>query len=223
VSSHLLLRTQPLSQQVADAIRQMILIGTLTPGEELRLDDLAESLEVSTMPVREAMLRLSHDGLVEAHPNRSFRVARFSRDDVADILRTHAFLAGERTARAAVRAQPSLDVELRAIADRWDAAEGSALNELNQQFHRRINTAAQAQTLVLLLRTATRFIPQHFCSMIPEWREVARRGHADLATAIGSRDAAAAQATAREHVMDVGHLLMAHFSDRGYWLTPRPV
>jgi len=201
----------------------MILTGTLAPGGELRLDDLAESLEVSTMPVREAMLRLSHDGLVEAHPNRSFRVARFSRDDVDDILRTHAFLAGELAARAAVRAQPPLDLELKAIEDRWDAAEESALDELNRRFHRRINGAAQAQTLVLVLRTATRFIPQHFYPIIPEWREVARRGHADLATAIGSRDAEAAQAAAREHVMDVGNLLLAHFSDRGYWLTPRPV
>jgi DNA-binding GntR family transcriptional regulator len=222
VSSHLPLRNQPLSQQVADAIRRMILIGTLTPGEELRLDDLAESLEVSTMPVREAMLRLSHDGLVEAHPNRSFRVARFNRDNVDDIHRTHAFLAGELAARAAVRAQPSLAVELQAIEDRWGAAEESALDELNRRFHGRINGAAQAHTLLLLLRTATRFIPQEFYPMIPEWREVARRGHADVVRAIVSRDDAAARAAAREHVMDVGHLLMAHFSDRGYWLAPRP-
>lgn len=213
-------RSQPLSAQVAEAIRHMILVGQLAPGEVVTQDRLAELLSVSTMPVREALLRLSHEGFVEARPNRSFQVARTSREDIEDVYRTHAFLAGELTARAAGRGDAELIAELHAIDEAWPDADTDSLGRLNWQFHRAINHAAASPKLLLFLRNSIRFIPEHFYVLLPEWRDLSARGHRDIAKAIAGHDDQRARAAAEGHVRDAGRLLIAHFDDTGYWSVP---
>jgi DNA-binding GntR family transcriptional regulator len=210
-----------LSQQVAEAIRHMILVGRLAPGEVVTQDRLAELLSVSTMPVREALLRLSHEGFVEARPNRSFQVAHTSREDIEDVYRTHAFLAGELTARAARRGTPSLINDLQAIQKEWIAADTESLERLNWRFHRAINRAASSPKLLLFLRNTIRFIPEHFYVLLPEWRDLSSRGHCGIAKAITLHDPERARVVAERHVRDAGRLLVAHFDDTGYWSVPR--
>jgi DNA-binding GntR family transcriptional regulator len=211
----------PLSQQVADAIRSMILIGQLAPGEEVTQDQLADLVGVSTMPVREALLRLSHEGLVDAHHNRSFRVTRISKQDVEDVYRTHAFLAGELTARAAARGGDDLVAELDAIQTRWPTADSAGLEELNWSFHRAINKAAQSPKILLFLRNTIRFIPDHFYSLLPEWRAISDRGHRQLVRAIARQDPERARTAAERHVREAGQLLIEHFTESGHWSVPR--
>ena len=59
--------------------------GDLLPGNRLQDVLLAAELGVSRTPVREALLRLERDGLVESDPNRGFFVAPLSRKEVAEI------------------------------------------------------------------------------------------------------------------------------------------
>lgn len=215
-----IVRSQPLSQQVTEAIRHMILTGKLAPNETVTQERLADLLSVSTMPVREALLRLSHEGFVEARRNRSFQIARTSREDVEDVYKTHAFLAGELTARASFRGGPELAKELREIDRQWSGAEMAQLESLNWQFHRAINLAAASPRLLLFLRNTIRFIPDQFYALLPEWREISERGHKDIVTAISARDEEFARRAASEHVRDAGQLLISHFADTGFWAPP---
>lgn len=64
-----------LREDVYDTLRDAIIEGRLTPGERLRDADIAEVLEVSRMPVREALRRLADDGLVIAEASRWTKVA----------------------------------------------------------------------------------------------------------------------------------------------------
>ncbi|WP_170222851.1 GntR family transcriptional regulator [Nonomuraea turkmeniaca] len=66
-------------------IRTEILSGRLPAGSPLRLAALARGLSVSMSVVREALTRLSEQGLVNASPNQGFRVASLSREDLADL------------------------------------------------------------------------------------------------------------------------------------------
>lgn len=89
---------QPLAQQVADRIRDMIVLDELGPGERLRERQLATSLGVSRTPMREAFKLLAAEGLIDLLPNRGAVVAGFSTDEVEERLQVLAMLeklAGE--------------------------------------------------------------------------------------------------------------------------------
>src|ERR1700737_3075960 len=108
-----------MADQVSEALRDMILTGQLKPGERITHEELATRLGVSTMPVREALLRLSYEGFIGARPNRSFRVARMTAKDLEDIYWMHSRIAGELTARACEHADHRLIDELRNVHAQW--------------------------------------------------------------------------------------------------------
>ncbi|MGW1159174.1 GntR family transcriptional regulator [Streptomyces sp. NPDC002519] len=70
-----------LRQQVAGALRDEVLAGRLQPGQEFTVKEIAEQYGVSATPVREALVDLSAQGLLEAVQHRGFEVRAFSLDD----------------------------------------------------------------------------------------------------------------------------------------------
>ncbi|MGZ5737709.1 MAG: GntR family transcriptional regulator [Burkholderiales bacterium] len=68
-----------------DSLKQLILDGTLAPGEPLIERTLAERLSVSRTPVREAIFRLEREGLIEAVDGKGAFVASYSIDDLIEI------------------------------------------------------------------------------------------------------------------------------------------
>ncbi len=79
------LRRRSLRDTVASRIRSSIVSGDLAPGEEFSAPTLGQQFGVSATPVREAMLDLVREGLVEVLPNRGFRVTEVSDKVLADI------------------------------------------------------------------------------------------------------------------------------------------
>lgn len=79
------IREQPLSIKAADAIRDGIITGVFTPGQKITEDEVATSLGLSKIVVREAFARLQDEGLLMKNVNRSTTVAVFSKDDVNEI------------------------------------------------------------------------------------------------------------------------------------------
>ncbi|MEU9416235.1 GntR family transcriptional regulator [Streptomyces sp. NPDC048272] len=70
-----------LRRQIADALRDEVLAGRLPPGTEFTVKQIAEQYEVSATPVREALVDLSAQGLLESVQHRGFRVRTYSVDD----------------------------------------------------------------------------------------------------------------------------------------------
>ncbi|MEU8521933.1 GntR family transcriptional regulator [Streptomyces sp. NBC_01216] len=70
-----------LRQQIADALRDEVLAGRLQPGREFTVKQIAEQYGVSATPVREALVDLSAQGLLDSDQHRGFRVHQFSVDD----------------------------------------------------------------------------------------------------------------------------------------------
>ncbi|MFE9771383.1 GntR family transcriptional regulator [Streptomyces sp. NPDC005931] len=70
-----------LRQQIADALRDEVLAGRLQPGQEFTVKEIAEQYGVSATPVREALVDLSAQGLLDADQHRGFRVHEYSVED----------------------------------------------------------------------------------------------------------------------------------------------
>ena len=75
----------PLSEQAFAQLRHAVLAGAYEPGAKLKIDELQGSFGFSSSPLREALNRLSQEGLVKADDRKGFRVALISREDLADI------------------------------------------------------------------------------------------------------------------------------------------
>ncbi|KIF69163.1 GntR family transcriptional regulator [Streptomyces sp. AcH 505] len=70
-----------LRQQIADALRDEVLAGRLLPGQEFTVKHIAEQYGVSATPVREALVDLSAQGLLDSDQHRGFSVHQFSVED----------------------------------------------------------------------------------------------------------------------------------------------
>lgn len=75
----------PLTEQAFRRLRHDVLIGTYSAGAKLKLDELQQHYGVSSSPLREALSRLTQEGLVRSDERRGFRVADLSLNDLADI------------------------------------------------------------------------------------------------------------------------------------------
>jgi DNA-binding GntR family transcriptional regulator len=103
------------SEFAYEQITRWILDRKLLPGERLVERDLARRLELSKTPVREALLRLRQDGLVNGNFNSGVYVTRITPEDALNILDIREALEGIAARRAAQNAKPENLAELRSI------------------------------------------------------------------------------------------------------------
>jgi DNA-binding GntR family transcriptional regulator len=218
------LHRRSLADQVADSLRSLILSGRLAPDTPVTQAEVARLLGVSTMPVREALLRLTAEGFLKGAPNRSFTVRRLTEDDIRDIYWTHSVLIGELTRRACIRDEGLLHEQLSecetAFAQARRRRDSEGMNAANLRFHQTINKTAHAPRLVMFLESAIRYIPMEFYALIPKWPEESLRGHAEILQAVRCRDPDAAGRAAESHVRIAGELLISSFWTNHAWATP---
>ncbi|MFF3642734.1 GntR family transcriptional regulator [Streptomyces sp. NPDC002564] len=82
-----------LRQQIADALRDEVLAGRLEPGQEFTVKEIAEQYGVSATPVREALVNLTAQGLLDADQHRGFRVHEHTLADYRGMLEARALVA----------------------------------------------------------------------------------------------------------------------------------
>jgi DNA-binding GntR family transcriptional regulator len=204
-----------LSDEVASYVRALIMSGHVQSGDFIRLERIAEELELSATPVREGLLSLKGEGFVQLKPRRGFVVAPLSASDVRDLFTAQALLAGELVARATARMGAAdlhgLNDVHKALRQAAAAGDGERVESLNHGFHRRINLAADAPRLAWMLSISTKFAPRRFFATIPGWSKVSAQDHAAIIQAITERDADAARAAMKRHMENAGELLAANF------------
>lgn len=97
-----------------DAIKRAIVNLEFRPGDPLVETDIAAQLAVSKTPVREALIRLEREGLVESGPNRGRAVVRLSARDVQEVFEIRGLLVSHLASRLATTAREALFDELEA-------------------------------------------------------------------------------------------------------------
>lgn len=158
MSSAVQRRRPPTAQQfVLDELRRAITSGELKPGAPIRQEALAERLDVSRVPLREALKILEGEGLVVHHAHRGYFVTQLSLADLSEIYRIRELLEAEAVRAAAARMSPDLLAALEEAhgeVERTGAAgDVAAMAAANRRFHFLLIDASQMPRLVRLIGT----------------------------------------------------------------------
>ena len=190
---------------VHQALREAILSGILVAPAWLREDELATAMQVSRTPIREALRRLSDEGLTQHVANRGTIVAPVTIDEVLAVYAVRESLEGLAAKSAALRRPPGLVDELRSIHARMaETLDGDpkVMAELSFDFHAAIREAAENPYLSRFLahceQVVRRFGRTTFAR--PGRPETALAEHFGLLEAIASGDGDLAEQRATEHM-----------------------
>jgi DNA-binding GntR family transcriptional regulator len=151
---------ETLQERVYTQLRRSLITGMFDAGDILRIVDLADRLQTSTMPVREALGRLVSEQALEALPNRSVRVPLLTRGRLDDLARARILIEGQMVALALPNLAQEDFAALRQINHDCDAAFerhgkdiGQVTSELNQRFHFHIYRAARSPVLIPIVES----------------------------------------------------------------------
>ena len=198
---------------VYSSLHEAIVAGELSPGERLIEEELAERLGCSRGAVREAILRLGHEGLVVRERNRGARVRRFTLDEAVEILEARAALESVAAGHAALRRTEADAQELRSLVDEMGelqaAGELLAASERNAAMHRRILEISRHRTARDICgRLNSQMVRFQFRTvLVPGRSSRSLAEHERIVSAIEARDRAGAEHAMREHLTNVSAAL----------------
>jgi DNA-binding GntR family transcriptional regulator len=200
-------------EQALTSLRHDVLSLSFLPGTKLKVEELQHAYGLSSSPLREALNRLSEEGLVRADDRRGFRVAPVSEDDLLDITRLRLLVD-----------LPALEESMRIGTDAWEARVVASFHllekvevrlpdgpvvlnpewsKLHQSFHATLISACQSERLVATSRSlfdqAERY--RHISA---RYRTVVKRKseeHKLLMRAVLKRDVDTACHLHQEHVL----------------------
>lgn len=193
--------------------------GELAPGSWLRARTLAESMGISRTPVREALSKLSSEGLVRLERNRGAQVVAWTREQITEIFGLRALVEGYVAAVAAQKItedtlgklEDNLAEYERAINEGGPAAEQRAAT-LNNEFHAIILDATGNDSLIFLLsgvmglplvrRTFLRYTARDLARSIEH--------HRGLVEALRRRDSETAEMIMKVHIRTAQHAVLQH-------------
>ncbi|WP_319028538.1 GntR family transcriptional regulator [Dietzia sp. PP-33] len=210
-----------LSEEVADHVRTRIMSGEVRPGAFIRLDETAAALGVSVTPVREALLTLRGEGLVDLVPRRGYLVSPMSRQDVEDIFWLQAQLSKRIVDRAIARFDAAAldnharlveDFEAAAVMDDPDGVVGA-----QYAIHRSINRASQSDKLSRFLNNAARYMPYRLYAEDADWRATALEDNRRMLEALRAGDVETAHAVVDAEYSNGARLLVSHLERAGVW------
>lgn len=219
------MRRQNLNKEVAQHVRDGIFSGRIRPGERLDQDAIAETLDVSRLPVREALITLEAEGLIRIVARRGAFVARLTQQDIRDHFEMFGLLSGLAAQRAAttigrdhLRRLEELNESLRRSDD------PSEHDRLNFEFHQTINHVGASGRLTSGLAMLSNSMPTRFLEFgtETELRTRAVDEHAQIIAALRSSLEDEAAAAVVSHFKSTGHQAVEILDQRGFWDEDEP-
>lgn len=212
------IRRPQLSEEVAGRLRASIMTGELRPGEYIRMDETAAQLGVSVTPVREALLTLRGEGMVNGVPHRGYVVAPMSRADIEDIFALQSHLAVGLAKAAVERITPE---QIDTLVDLNDtlrsAGTTESISSAEFEFHRFLNHVADRPKLAWFLLQATRYTPHLLFASNTSWKESAMEAHDKFIAALRARDTAEVVAQTEIQFIDGARRLIEYLDRAGMW------
>lgn len=201
---------------VARYVRALVVSGHLQPGERVPRDEIAASLGVSPVPVREAIIALESEGWLRIEPHRGAFVHGVDEAWVTD---HYALMGGVYALLAARACRRATDAELAELAPlgRRLAKEHDpdAFTELNDRAMRLLIAAARSPRLEAAARAVPNVVPGDFFAEVPGTLEPQRRAITRTVRAVAARDHDTAAAVMRRLADTQAAAVVALLESRG--------
>jgi DNA-binding GntR family transcriptional regulator len=192
--------------QIAARIREKILTGTYAPGSPLLQDSIAAEFGVSKIPVREALVQLRSEGLVDIFAHRGFQVRAISADEMREVFRLRLAIEPAATAEGARKAAPEEQIAaaaaLQALNHALTTGDLKSSGDLNSAFHFALVVPrlqpVTSETLSRLHTLAQRYVRMHLQRAGRVKRAIEE--HTRLHAAWAARDAKEARRLCQAHI-----------------------
>lgn len=212
----------PRSEQAYVALKRRVLDNEFQVGSFFLEQELADLLQMSRTPIREALVRLANEGFVEIRPRHGMRVLPISAKDMREIYTILTALESEVAAEAAARGlSPEEIAALREAVDDMEAAlvddDRKAWAVADERFHRSlVSTSANQRLRTVILQFWEQAHRVRMLTLKLRPKPVkSTREHLDLVKAIESRDSEMARQTHRVHRETAADMLAEILSSNG--------
>lgn len=210
-----------LTSAVADRLREMIIRGEIQEGEQLRQDAIAADLQVSRIPVREALRRLEAEGLIKIVAHRGAVVSSLSSDEIQELFDMRAVLEPE-VLRLSIpgltepdfkQAESILDTYEKAL---WMKGDVGSWGRLNSEFHTVLYSRANRPHFMSVIRQINNNGDRYTRLQLYLTRafERAKKEHRMLLDLCRKRDVEAAVELLQQHIRTAGRTLKESLEQR---------
>lgn len=196
-------RPAPLRESVYEALTEMIIAGSLEPGQHLVEVQLASMLGVSRQPIREALQRLRNEGWVDMRPGFGATVHIPDEDEVDQLLGARAALESESARLAASHATGEAIKALRSVcqegSDLLKQGDIDGAVRANADFHRLVSEISGNRYLTDFTAQVDRRVRWYYTPVAQRRGQASWREHVQVIKAIQAGDAERAAQVMREH------------------------
>jgi DNA-binding GntR family transcriptional regulator len=196
------LRTK--EEQVADFLREGIISGAFPRGSRLKQAEIAERLQISITPVREALKILEAEGYVIGDSYRGASVVPFDASASEEVLELRLLLESRLLRGAAQRMTAEDFTELRALADEFEqtfkAGDRAAARGVNYRFHRRLYSVADMPQTLHFVQILWARYPFDLINAVEGRGRQASKEHDEILRELLAGDVPAAMIAMRKHI-----------------------
>lgn len=216
------IKRQTLTSAVTESLRQRILSGEFSDGQQLRQETLSIEYGVSRVPVRESLRQLEAEGLIQIIDHKGALVSKLSLADIRELLSIRALLEAELL-RTAMASQPQNDLQqARLILSEFELAlrnnDVRQWGELNARFHMALYQGAQRPHTIALIAQLHNKTDRYTRMQILLTQSMAQahREHSHLLALCCKGAADEAAAFIHEHIMSAENALESHLQEHGH-------
>lgn len=207
-----------IQEQVYEKIRDAILSGILEPGQRLLQDELAAEMAVDRAPVREALLRLEAENIVDFHPYKGFAVAYFTLDDLKEIYFLRGLLESTACRLAAKNLTDSDLDQLQKLCEKMEKCltsnDLSEMPRLNTSFHEIVYSSAKSPRLNRMIARLWNGFLKSSIGFLTLRSPIMVQEHRAIYEALRSRNPDEAAARVQEHIESAFSDLEEYWSQR---------
>lgn len=191
-------------ERVADVLRENIISGVYTRGSRLKQAEIAQELNLSITPVREALKILEAEGYIDRDSYKGTRVAQFDADASAEILQLRLLLEARLVEGALERVTADDLQALRELADEFEQAfadgDRARARGVNYRLHRRLYEIANMPLTLHLVQSLWARYPFDLINAVSGRGDLAVQEHDAILRAFAANDGVAAMVAMRQHI-----------------------